>query len=247
MLTRTLAATLLATACFCAPAMAQNSTTAPAGNAPAATQPMTGDTMNNGSGSGASSTSNSGAMNDQKFYTNTASGEWRASKFMGVDIYGPDNRKIGDVRELVMDHSGSVKAVVVGVGGFLGIGEKDVAIPFNQVQWTQRASTAANSANSNAANTTAMNNATSGAGGTASQNLAANNTAGAGANNSGMGATGGGNDTTGTVASDTNQAYPDRGVVTMTKQDLQNAPTYRYPDDRRGAGSNSTGNSNSAQ
>jgi sporulation protein YlmC with PRC-barrel domain len=222
MITRTLAAGLLATACFCAPAFAQDNTTA---NPPAATQPMTpgGDTnatMNNTTNSNASGTMNqagagasSGAMSD-KFYANTAGGEWRASKFMGLDIYGADNKKIGDVRELVMSHDGSIKAVVIGVGGFLGIGEKDVAIPYNQVQWTQRAVTAAN--------TTANN-------GPATSGTAANTTM---ANNNAAATTGNGNDVTGTVAMNGNEAYPDRGVVNATKDELKNAPTYRYPGDR---------------
>jgi sporulation protein YlmC with PRC-barrel domain len=64
-------------------------------------------------------------------------GKWRASKLMGVDIYGPDNKKVGDVTEVVFDKTGKIEIVTVGVGGFLGIGSKDVAIPFEQVQWSE--------------------------------------------------------------------------------------------------------------
>jgi sporulation protein YlmC with PRC-barrel domain len=64
-------------------------------------------------------------------------GKWRASKLMGVDIYGPDNKKVGDVTEVVFDKTGKIELVTVGVGGFLGIGTKDVAIPFEQVQWSE--------------------------------------------------------------------------------------------------------------
>lgn len=64
-------------------------------------------------------------------------GKWRASKLMGVDIYGPDNKKVGDVTEVVFDKTGKIELVTVGVGGFLGIGSKDVAIPFEQVQWSE--------------------------------------------------------------------------------------------------------------
>jgi sporulation protein YlmC with PRC-barrel domain len=222
MITRTLAAGLLATACFCAPALAQDNTA----NPPAATQPMTpaaGDnnagtnnaTKSSGTMNQAGAGASSGAMSD-KFYANTAGGEWRASKFMGLDIYGADNKKIGDVRELVMSHDGSIKAVVIGVGGFLGIGEKDVAVPFNQVQWTQRTSAAANT--------------TANSGTTANTNMANKNAAGTAATT--------GNDVTGTVAMNANEAYPDRGIVNATKDELKNAPTYRYPDDRRAAGNN---------
>lgn len=64
-------------------------------------------------------------------------GKWRASKLMGVDIYGPDNKKVGDVTEVVFDKTGKIDLVTVGVGGFLGLGSKEVAIPFDQVQWSE--------------------------------------------------------------------------------------------------------------
>ena len=63
-------------------------------------------------------------------------GKWRASKLIGVDIYGPDNKKVGDVTEVLFDKTGKIEMVTVGVGGFLGIGAKDVAIPFEQVSWS---------------------------------------------------------------------------------------------------------------
>lgn len=65
-------------------------------------------------------------------------GKWRASKLMGVDIYGPDDKKVGDVTEVLFDKTGKVAMVTVGVGGFLGIGSKDVAIPFEQVNWSEQ-------------------------------------------------------------------------------------------------------------
>jgi len=51
-----------------------------------------------------------------------------ASEFMGTDVIGDDNVKIGDVNDLLFDRAGNVVAYVVGVGGFLGIGAKDVAL-----------------------------------------------------------------------------------------------------------------------
>ncbi len=59
----------------------------------------------------------------------------RGSRFIGLDVYGADNQKIGDVDELLVDRQGKVHGVVVAVGGFLGIGQKNVAIPFDQLQW----------------------------------------------------------------------------------------------------------------
>lgn len=64
-------------------------------------------------------------------------GKWRASKLIGVDIYGSDKKKVGDVTEVLFDKAGKVEMVTVGVGGFLGIGSKDVAIPFEQVTWSE--------------------------------------------------------------------------------------------------------------
>lgn len=65
-------------------------------------------------------------------------GKWRTSKLIGVDIYGPDDKKVGDVTEVIVDKTGKVEMVTIGVGGFLGIGSKDVAIPFEQVNWSDQ-------------------------------------------------------------------------------------------------------------
>ena len=65
-------------------------------------------------------------------------GKWRTSKVIGVDIYGPDDKKVGDVTEVIVDKSGKVEMVTIGVGGFLGIGSKDVAVPFDQVTWSDQ-------------------------------------------------------------------------------------------------------------
>jgi hypothetical protein len=51
-----------------------------------------------------------------------------ASKFKGTDVIGTDDKKIGDVSDVLFDKDNKIVAFVVGVGGFLGIGQKDVAI-----------------------------------------------------------------------------------------------------------------------
>jgi len=56
--------------------------------------------------------------------------EWRGSKLIGASISGPDNKSIGDINDVLIAKDGRVTAVVVGVGGFLGVGEKNVALPF---------------------------------------------------------------------------------------------------------------------
>jgi sporulation protein YlmC with PRC-barrel domain len=50
-------------------------------------------------------------------------------------VYDPSDSKIGEVMDVLMDRDGKTVALIVGVGGFLGMGEKDVAVPFNAVQF----------------------------------------------------------------------------------------------------------------
>ncbi len=50
-------------------------------------------------------------------------GQWRASKLVGVNVYNEANEKIGDIGDVILDKSGKVENVVLGVGGFLGMGE----------------------------------------------------------------------------------------------------------------------------
>jgi sporulation protein YlmC with PRC-barrel domain len=51
------------------------------------------------------------------------------------NVYDPSDNKIGEIMDVLVDKQGKVTALIVGVGGFLGIGEKDVAVPFNAVQF----------------------------------------------------------------------------------------------------------------
>jgi sporulation protein YlmC with PRC-barrel domain len=54
------------------------------------------------------------------------------------NVYDPSNDKIGDIKDVLLDHDGKAAALIIGVGGFLGAGEKDVAVPFNAVQVTKK-------------------------------------------------------------------------------------------------------------
>jgi sporulation protein YlmC with PRC-barrel domain len=62
-------------------------------------------------------------------------GQWRSSKLIGVNVYNDNNDKIGDIQELIVDKSGKVDEVVLGVGGFLGMGEHYVAVPMEKLKW----------------------------------------------------------------------------------------------------------------
>ena len=111
---------VLASALLSTTALAQSSPPADSKSPPAATQPAKPST----SSSMPSSTAPSTAM-----------GQWRASKFVGLDVYNANNEKIGDINEMLFDSSGKISTVVIGVGGFLGMGEHAVGLPFDQVKF----------------------------------------------------------------------------------------------------------------
>jgi sporulation protein YlmC with PRC-barrel domain len=54
------------------------------------------------------------------------------------NVYDPNNSKIGEIMDVLVDRSGKATALIVGVGGFLGAGEKDVAVPFEAVRTTKK-------------------------------------------------------------------------------------------------------------
>lgn len=72
------------------------------------------------------------------FVQNQGADEWRGSKLIGATVYGTDNKSIGEINDVIIASDGSIKAAVVGVGGFLGVGEKDVALPFQALQVTRK-------------------------------------------------------------------------------------------------------------
>lgn len=63
-------------------------------------------------------------------------GMWRASKLVGVNVYNENNEKLGDINDLLVDKSGSIKNVIIGVGGFLGVGERYISVSFNQLKFS---------------------------------------------------------------------------------------------------------------
>jgi sporulation protein YlmC with PRC-barrel domain len=54
--------------------------------------------------------------------------QWLATRFRGTDVVGTDNKKIGDVSDILFDKTGKIEAYVVSVGGILGMGAKEVAL-----------------------------------------------------------------------------------------------------------------------
>jgi sporulation protein YlmC with PRC-barrel domain len=103
------AAALMASTLLAAPALAQSNPPLPS-KQPTAAAPATAPTM-------------------QK------ADQWRASKLVGLDVYNASNEKIGDIKELITDSNGRIDLLVIGVGGFLGMGEHNVGLAFNQVKF----------------------------------------------------------------------------------------------------------------
>jgi sporulation protein YlmC with PRC-barrel domain len=78
---------------------------------------------------------------------------WRASKVVGLNVYNDKNESVGTINDILMDKSGNAKAAVLGVGGFLGMGEHLVAVPFDKLKFvdTPVPSTTTSSTSSNKA------------------------------------------------------------------------------------------------
>src|SRR5437016_9852245 len=63
----------------------------------------------------------------------TFNGDWRVSKVVGLNVYNTGNESIGSINDLLTDKTGNIKGVVIGVGGFLGVGTHLVAVPFDKI------------------------------------------------------------------------------------------------------------------
>lgn len=65
-------------------------------------------------------------------------GNWRASKLVGLSVYNEKNESVGSINDMLTDKNGKITAVVIGVGGFLGVGEHLVAVPFEKVKFSDQ-------------------------------------------------------------------------------------------------------------
>src|SRR5437764_292367 len=130
-------------------------------------------------------------------------GNWRASKLVGLSVYNDNNESIGAINDLLTEKDGKIKAVVIGVGGFLGIGEHLVAIPFDQVKFVDEpvAYTGASGGSSKSTSTTGS-----------STNTAPSSTS----------------SSTSTSASTSNPWYPDHSVFNASKDQLKGMPEFKY-------------------
>lgn len=65
-------------------------------------------------------------------------GRLLASDIYKANVYDPSENKIGDVSDLIIDSNGNVTGAIIGVGGFIGVGQKDVMIPFKDLKISTR-------------------------------------------------------------------------------------------------------------
>ncbi len=118
------------------PAFSQSTTPTtpsnPTPSAPSQTAPTTNNNMAPGSTSG--STMTTGSATGMWYTTPVGPNQHRASDIINQSVYNRANERVGEVNELVLDQNGQVVAAIIGVGGFLGIGERNVAVNFNQLQ-----------------------------------------------------------------------------------------------------------------
>ncbi len=133
--------------------------------------------------------------------TSSFQGTWRASKLVGLNVYNDKNESLGSINDLLTDKDGNIKAVVIGVGGFLGVGEHLVAVPLDKVKFVNEPVVYAG-AGAPAPGATGTRPATSTTTGAA-------NTAPA-------------------AASKPNPWYPDHAVFNATKDELKAMPEFKY-------------------
>lgn len=69
-----------------------------------------------------------GRTAEPRFVSSQKPDQWLASHFKGTDVLGADDRKIGDVSDILFAKEGKIEAYIVSVGGFLGMGAKNVAL-----------------------------------------------------------------------------------------------------------------------
>jgi sporulation protein YlmC with PRC-barrel domain len=133
-------------------------------------------------------------------------GQWRASKLMGLNVYNDANEKLGDINELILDKDGKVSAVVIGVGGFLGMGEHDIAVSMDKLKFKEEAVRTSATTTTTTTRETTTGTATTTA-------PAATTTVPAR-----------------TTTANANDWTPDHAVMSATKDQLKALPQFKYSD-----------------
>jgi sporulation protein YlmC with PRC-barrel domain len=136
-------------------------------------------------------------------------GTWRASKLVGLSVYNDNNESLGSINDLLTDKSGNIKAVVIGVGGFLGVGEHLVAVPLDKIKFVDQPVTYAGAGAPKTATNTSPNTSPT-------STLPPNSTTTGAAN------------TAPAAVSKPNPWYPDHAVFSATKDQLKAMPEFKY-------------------
>jgi sporulation protein YlmC with PRC-barrel domain len=137
--------------------------------------------------------------------TSSFKGNWRSSKLVGLNVYNDSNESLGSISDLLTDKNGDIKAVVIGVGGFLGVGEHLVAVAFDKVKFVEEPIAYTGAANAPA--TGGSRPAT------------------------GTGTTTGAATTPPAPAVKKNPWYPDHAQLSATKDQLKAMPEFKYSTD----------------
>ena len=117
-----------------APATMQDSTSGAATTTPPATPDAAANTN-----ATTETTNQTAAAGGDTYITHQAPDQVSANSYIGQTVYNAADEKVGDINDLILKKDGGIVAAVIGVGGFLGIGEKYVAVPIENVAVSQNA------------------------------------------------------------------------------------------------------------
>jgi sporulation protein YlmC with PRC-barrel domain len=78
------------------------------------------------------------AFAQQQMMTSIPSNSRTVTDWYKQNVYDPKDQKIGEIMDVLVNPTGQIDAAIVGVGGFLGAGEKDVAVSFNSIKATKK-------------------------------------------------------------------------------------------------------------
>lgn len=70
--------------------------------------------------------------------TQQQANQWRGSQLIGLDVYNDKDENIGDINDVILGKDGKIELIVVGVGGWLGMGQHDVALRWEQVRFSEQ-------------------------------------------------------------------------------------------------------------
>lgn len=133
------AAVLLGSTALAPMAIAQTTAptnpSAPAMDAPASQAPAATDTTKPAMPMAPAAGSTAAA--DGSYLTQQSESQISANTYIGQNVYNAADEDIGSITDLIFEKDGGVVAAIVGVGGFLGMGEKNVAVPMEKITVTR--------------------------------------------------------------------------------------------------------------